>query len=593
MILNSPYISGSLTVTGNTNLIGALTVTGSLAGTATSSSFAFTASSAVSAYTAASAVNATTALTASYATSFTVGGTLTAQTLVVQTITSSVSFVTGSTRFGSTTSNTHQFTGSLYITGALYLSGSAGIGTNSPVSSLHLNEVSTSLTLSKTVSALSSSVGAIEWRNNYASTGVVWAKIDAVTLGTGANPWDFSNITFSTWNGFNSLTERMRITNTGNVGIGTNSPDTLLTVNGTSGTKSFALVNSGGGTRADFIISENDGLYINSNEGATSRAIYFQTGGTTKTTIASTGNLGIGTSSPSDILHASSSLPRIISDTSTRFAVFNLYHQGSEKGAFYLDNQNKQIIVEANGDNTYETKFNTAGSERMKITSAGVVTLGNTAYAPRIQFRTGGSTTYSATINTDSKNDYISINGGDSTGYASGADIGLVGANRYGTATAGQLELGAGSATNNTNYGYIAFYTANTLRMQISFNGAIGTTAGGTNIYNPSDVRLKRNISRVSYGLNEILALNPSKFNWREKFAPSEENKDMLGFIAQEVQTIIPEAVESFGQDVHVNTDNIEYTVENPLRVNEKFIIPVLVKAIQELKAELDELKNK
>ena len=119
MILNSPYISGSLTVTGNTNLIGALTVTGSLAGTATSSSFAYTASSAVSAYTAASAVNATTALTASYATSFTVGGTLTAQTLVVQTITSSVSFITGSTRFGSLLTNTHDFTGSVRITGSL------------------------------------------------------------------------------------------------------------------------------------------------------------------------------------------------------------------------------------------------------------------------------------------------------------------------------------------------------------------------------------------------------------------------------------------------------------------------------------------
>ncbi len=118
MILNSPYISGSLTVTGNTNLIGALTVTGSLAGTATSSSFAYTASSAVSAYTAASAVNATTALTASYATSFTVGGTLTAQTLVVQTITSSVSFVTGSTRFGSLLTNTHTFTGSMFVTGS-------------------------------------------------------------------------------------------------------------------------------------------------------------------------------------------------------------------------------------------------------------------------------------------------------------------------------------------------------------------------------------------------------------------------------------------------------------------------------------------
>jgi hypothetical protein len=51
--------------------------------------------------------------------SLTVGGTITAQTLIVQTITSSVDFVTGSTRFGSQLSNTHQFTGSVSITGSL------------------------------------------------------------------------------------------------------------------------------------------------------------------------------------------------------------------------------------------------------------------------------------------------------------------------------------------------------------------------------------------------------------------------------------------------------------------------------------------
>jgi hypothetical protein len=48
-----------------------------------------------------------------------VGGTITAQTLIVQTITSSVEFITGSTIFGSQLSNTHQFTGSVGITGSL------------------------------------------------------------------------------------------------------------------------------------------------------------------------------------------------------------------------------------------------------------------------------------------------------------------------------------------------------------------------------------------------------------------------------------------------------------------------------------------
>jgi len=58
--------------------------------------------------------------------SLTTTGTITSQTLVVQTITSSVSYLTGSTQHGSVTGNTHQFTGSVSV------SGSVGIGTNSP-----------------------------------------------------------------------------------------------------------------------------------------------------------------------------------------------------------------------------------------------------------------------------------------------------------------------------------------------------------------------------------------------------------------------------------------------------------------------------
>jgi hypothetical protein len=75
-------------------------------------------------WVAAANVAVTTAQTASYANNFTVGGTLTAQTINVQTITSSIDFVTGSTRNGSLLSNTHEFTGSVLMTGSLTVSGS-------------------------------------------------------------------------------------------------------------------------------------------------------------------------------------------------------------------------------------------------------------------------------------------------------------------------------------------------------------------------------------------------------------------------------------------------------------------------------------
>ena len=55
--------------------------------------------------------------------SLTTTGTITATTLVVQTITSSISSITGSTNFGSLATNTHTFTGSVLISGSNVLIG--------------------------------------------------------------------------------------------------------------------------------------------------------------------------------------------------------------------------------------------------------------------------------------------------------------------------------------------------------------------------------------------------------------------------------------------------------------------------------------
>jgi hypothetical protein len=79
--------------------------------------------SSISASISGNATTATIAATASSADNFTVRGTLTAQTIVAQTITSSTDYVSGSTIFGNSLSNTHQFTGSVSITGSLQLTG--------------------------------------------------------------------------------------------------------------------------------------------------------------------------------------------------------------------------------------------------------------------------------------------------------------------------------------------------------------------------------------------------------------------------------------------------------------------------------------
>jgi hypothetical protein len=125
--------------------------------------------------------------------------------------------------------------------------------------------------------------------------------------------------------------------------------------------------------------------------------------------------------------------------------------------------------------------------------------------------------------------------------------------------------------------------------MTMSANGSIGAPSG-TNIYNASDIRLKQNISTITDGLSKIIALNPVKFNWIDDFESSENGKELLGFIAQEVQGILPEAVENFGGSSLIIGETV---IENPLRVNEKFIIPVLVKALQEANAKITALEEK
>jgi len=99
-----------------------------------SASYAYTASSAISAYTASSSINSNTALTASSADTFFVRndvtassalitGTLTAQTLVVQTVTSSIVYSSGSNVFGNSTVDTQTMTGSLNVSGSATIIG--------------------------------------------------------------------------------------------------------------------------------------------------------------------------------------------------------------------------------------------------------------------------------------------------------------------------------------------------------------------------------------------------------------------------------------------------------------------------------------
>jgi hypothetical protein len=426
-----------------------------------------------------------------------------------------VEFITGSTRNGSIAGNTHQFTGSVLMSGSL------GIGTSSPSAQIHIvgnssSELTTGVKLVRSEQAGQYIV------MNYESGIANFTAVDTAFSGP--------QFRFNTSTNGTTSTDRIRITSSGSVGIGTTSPLSTLVVSAT---------NSGG--RGGEISITNPGTAVSSEAAL---------------------NFGFGTST----------------------------YNGDAGNA-----QIKALMTNVNEatDMVFSNWSGASFIERMRITSAGLVGIG--VASPSVLLHVSG-TMYATKIGSTNSTPAIQVRGpgGGPRIQTYGLDADSRAWMGLGTDMAGNpyehsLYFSAPDNAPSAGMQTIGSYDGTTysVKMTILRNGSIGAPTG-TNIYNPSDARLKQNISTTTYGLAEISALNPVKFNWIDNFVESENGKDMLGFIAQEVQTVIPEAIESFGSNIDLNGT----TIDNPLRVNEKFIIPILVKAIQELKAEIEILKQ-
>jgi len=116
-------------------------------------------------------------------------------------------------------------------------------------------------------------------------------------------------------------------------------------------------------------------------------------------------------------------------------------------------------------------------------------------------------------------------------------------------------------------------------RVQFGYlgTGLIYSNGGFLTNTNPSDKRLKENINNLKFGLNEILQLRPVSYNWINDTA---NQGTQYGFIAQEVQEIMPELINKF-----TTKENQEEVVR--LGLDKEAIFVTLVKAIQELNEKL------
>ena len=149
--------------------------------------------------------------------------------------------------------------------------------------------------------------------------------------------------------------------------------------------------------------------------------------------------------------------------------------------------------------------------------------------------------------------------------------------------------VGDGSGLSGVSGSGGGFFVSNTTGISTLSNVGIGTTTASStltvtgngsftgivtaaNFNSSSDVNLKENIVKIDAALSKVSNLNGVYFSWK---ATQEKS---IGLIAQEVEAIFPEVI---GTDVN-NNKTVGYGN----------LVAVLIEAIKELKAEVDELKS-
>ena len=284
--------------------------------------------------------------------------------------------------------------------------------------------------------------------------------------------------------------------------------------------------------------------------------------------IDSAGNVGIGTDSP-DLTGFGYTTLTVVGGTTPGYAgVLELGSpttnaNGQNLGIIaFMDGSTRNAQIDVSRDTSTSTAnmifYTNSGSgiaERMRITSPGFLKASN--YGG--YFSTVGS--YHELVSNATGNWLLHM-------YDSAADP-------YGI----RLKY---SASPNNAHEIFYFDDGTQQRYYVTSAGAVyGNGTYGT----ISDIKLKENIVDATPKLDDINKLKVRNFNFKDK--PEEKH---IGFIAQELEEVFPKAIENTqdrDDDGKLIEDSYTKTIKSSI------LIPMLVKSIQELKAEIDILKNK
>jgi hypothetical protein len=300
------------------------------------------------------------------------------------------------------------------------------------------------------------------------------------------------------------------------------------------------------------------------------------TNNTTRMTITANGRVGIGASLPESDLHifrgsagtvTANSNSLLVLENNTHNYISLLTPSASEKGILFGDD-----LTPADGGVLYNSSnamlFRTNGNvTRMSLTGTGNLGVGTTTPARKLQVQ-DGDIRISRAASEARFLEFISTvtNQNDA---------------RMEYSSAGSFFYFSRSADNFTSFNDLARFdlaTSPTFAFTV-FGSALAS--GGT--WTNSDLRLKKDINDVNNAMDIIRQLKP-----RTYFYKKDEYKSMnfssakqYGFVAQELEKILPELVQVSQQPVRINAQG-EREMEEVKSVNYNELIPILTKAIQE-----------
>ena len=397
--------------------------------------------------------------------------------------------------------------------------------------------------------------------------------------------------------------ERMRIDSSGNVGIGTSSPTSYGNSQATlvieDDTNPAICWSDTGQTRDWWAVANGSNLSFNYADGGGSGSA---SNVTTALSMANSGNVGIGTTSPSAPLDV----------------------VGNDGIAIQSSAQTNEFLIRPSSGSADGIRFTQAGGagDRMVIDSSGNVginrsapdnqlSIGSTAsfHTDANSFYLGSNFTSTGSnfigtgkhaqrlfFNNASGNGYLSYSNTSSAGTAGNA---ITWAERLRIDSSGRVGIGTTSMagrfevhttantqvpmqindTNNTSTHThrISFRTGNTEA------GKITADRDDVLYVTTSDYRVKENISELAGAIARVKQLNPLRFSWKTA-ASNAATRD--GFLAHEAQTVVPEAVSGTHNEVDDDGNAVMQGID------QSKLVPLLTAALKEAIAKIETLET-